>query len=280
MSATVTGIAKSPGVILAEITMTRTNYRGAFVLVEGDDDSRFWRARLPAPRARVVICMGRTNLLDVAGRTLVMRDIVGIYDKDLDALFGLRHHPTKLAATDENDLELTLLQSPALGRVLDELADGARLASFELQAGASVIEHLQATSYEFGCLRYLNRLRSWGVCFDELSPYRFVSRQTWQLDRTGLQAAFCALAGITAGTLQGELVNCPQRQVWNLSQGHDTLRILAQGLKCVIGVRGNCDEQDVLRALRLTHRPEELAITQLWSDLRQMEANLGLQITS
>ena len=36
---------KSPGILVAEITMNRMSHDGAFLLLEGKDDVRFWQSR-------------------------------------------------------------------------------------------------------------------------------------------------------------------------------------------------------------------------------------------
>lgn len=66
----------------------------------------------------------------------------------------------------------------------------------------SVLEHLQTTSQEFGQLRYLNEKLGLNVQFERLSPYRFVSEDTWMLDRPSLISEYARLSQLSASDVE------------------------------------------------------------------------------
>jgi hypothetical protein len=269
--------SKTPGIIVAEIGMMSATFKGVHFLVEGDDDSKFWKLRVSASSVTIVNCEGKPNLLGASMliQKLGLSSVAGVYDPDFERLFGVTHHPSILAPTDHNDLELTLIASEALTSLLHEFGDVAQIADFEKSQGVTVAEHLEMTSREFGHLRYLSGVLGHHVDFDRLSPYRFVSPDTWMLDRAALLSEYAALSGVAVATVEGLIgLHCPPAPSWFLSQGHDTVRVLAQGLRRRIGKK-QISEQDVAKVLRIAYSLELLQKSVMYKSLRSIEAKLA-----
>lgn len=274
--------SKTPGIIVTEIRMMSVAFKGVHLLVEGDDDSKFWKQRVCATNVTIVNCEGKTNLLGASA--LVQRQgissVAGVYDPDFERLFGVTHHPNLLAPTDHNDLELTLIASNALSVFIHEYADPNQVRDFEESTGATVSQHLEQTSRQFGQLRYISQALGHKVDFDRLSPYRFVSVDTWQLDRNALVAEYSNLAGISASDTESLITShCPDAGSWGLSQGHDTVKLLALGLRKRIAKK-QISEQDVSRVLRVAYSLELLQDSLMYKSLRSFEVRLPTPIFS
>lgn len=272
--------SKTPAIILNEIKMMSSTFNGVHFLVEGDDDSRFWKPRIAKQKTSIVNCEGRPNLLGAS--QLILRQGIGcaagVYDSDFDQHFGIIHCPDILAATDENDLEVTLLASEALSAILHEYADESLIRTFEVDRGMSAVSYLERVSQEFGKLRLLNKQLNHNVDFDRLSPYRFVSPEDWSLDLVGLHAEYTRLAGISAAQLQSDMAaKIPTTKSWGLCQGHDSVRILAQGLRKRIGKK-QISEQDLAKILRIAYSVEQFQRSQMYQTLRTLEAKLPVAI--
>lgn len=272
--------SKTAGIILSEIVMMSATFKGVHFLVEGDDDSKFWKPRVDSGSVAIVNCEGKPNLLGAS--TLVKRhgllSVAGIYDPDFERLFGVTHHVDILVPTDHNDLELTLVASQALNILLHEYGEPNQILSFENSRGISVAQHLETTSRQFGQLRYLSGSLGHNVDFDRLSPYRFVTQDTWTLDRASLVSEYANLAGISSADVEGQIaIQCPAAADWCLSQGHDTIKILAQGLRRCIG-RKQMSEQDVSRVLRIAFSFEQLQHSQMYQSLCLFNAKLPARI--
>lgn len=268
--------SKTPGIIVAEIQMMRSTFSGNHFLVEGDDDSRFWKPRLSKTTVAVVACEGKPNLLGAA--TLISAQgipgVVGVYDPDFERLLGVRHSPHMLTPTDGNDLEVTLLSSEAVELMLHEFADSALVQSFEQSQGLTAPEHVEQISAEFGKLRFLSGVFGHQVDFDRLSPYRFISADDWLLDRSSLLAEYSALASISQQSVETALqTHCVATARWAYSQGHDCVRILAQGLKRRIAKKQIC-EQDVAKILRISYSSEMLQRSSMYAYLKGLESAL------
>jgi len=280
MTTTTLTASKTPGIIVAEIRMMSAPFKGVHLLVEGDDDSRFWKVRVASGSVTIVNCEGKPNLLGASAlvQRLGLSSVAGIYDPDFERFFGVTHHPNILVPTDCNDLELTLIASQALDTLLHEYGDPGLIADFEQSHGTTVAKHLEITSRQFGQLRYLSGALGHQVDFDRLSPYRFMNQSSWTLDRTSLIAAYANLAGINPPKVDVLILeHCPVAADWCLSQGHDTVRVLAQGLRRRIG-RKQMSEQDVARVLRIAFSLELLQQSVMYQSLRSFESKLPAPI--
>ena len=58
---------KGPAEVEAEILMSRTAFDGAFLVVEGDDDSRFFRSRVDDLACEIVIAGGKLTGGSIGG---------------------------------------------------------------------------------------------------------------------------------------------------------------------------------------------------------------------
>lgn len=268
--------SKTPGIIVTEIRMMRATFKGTHFLVEGDDDSKFWKPRLTCGNVSLVSCEGKPNLIGAANQisNAAIPSIVGVYDPDFERLQGIFHLPNLLVPTDSNDLETTLLRSKAFDTLLFEYGDTELIEVFETNSGVTVSEYIERTACEFGRLRFLSNLLGHKVDFDRLSPYRFISADDWALDLVALKTEYAALASISLPNLDAALsAHCPVAPAWSYAQGHDAVRIVAQGLRRTIG-RRQMNEQDVTRVLRIAYSFDMLKQSAMYASLCSLEVAL------
>lgn len=274
-------VSKTPHIILNEIRMMSSAFKGIHFLLEGEEDCKFWKRYLNPGHVSLVDCRGRANLLGAAIKIEegAFPPVAGVYDPDFDRLLGvLPHSPNLLVPTDSNDLEITLLRSAAFPVLLAEWADASRLAEFEKQRGMPVADHIENIATAFGRLRFLNALAGHCVPFERLSPYRFVSMEDWVLDFDGLADEYARLASMARADLDAALLaHCQPAPVWAYCQGHDTLRILAQGLRRAIG-QSQLDEHSLMKILRGNYNEMMLKQTVLYRELYAMQARLPLSL--
>ena len=88
---------KDPSSIAAEIKMMRLIHGGAFLVVEGANDVRFWRTRRHDTcelvdgegKCNVVAAVHRLDGEDISG-------VLGIVDDDFDSLLGISTHISRI----------------------------------------------------------------------------------------------------------------------------------------------------------------------------------------
>lgn len=268
--------SKTPAIIVNEIKMLNTTFKGVHFLVEGEADVQFWKIRVSKNSVSIIDCQGKLKLLG-ATQLLLQQKInrfVGVYDADFDRLHNIVHHPEKLTPTDHNDLETTLLASPALDMLLHEHANEALLQHFQKTQGLSVLQHIQKLASEFGKLRFLSQQCKHQVNFNELNPYQFVDKAMWSLNLVNLHKVYAEKAQIQQGNIQPLIQqHLPNPIEWGLCQGHDAMCILAQGLKQAIG-KTHKSETEWLKILRGAYDNSYLQNTLMYKNLKNLENDL------
>ena len=145
---------KTPDILVNEIKMHRTSHNGSFLIVEGNDDVRFWTPRHHAD-CELVDGEGKQNVIGGIQRldSTNFAGVLGIVDSDYDTLNGTSIESENLLATDAHDLECLLCRSSALDKVLAEYGSRPKIERFENEAGADVRTGLLERALIFGRLR-------------------------------------------------------------------------------------------------------------------------------
>jgi len=262
-------LAVNAGVIAASVKMhDAANSRRAQILVEGPTDQRFWEARSNGTTCLVLHCGSKDTVVKAVLKLAAthIKRVFGIIDDDHDRFFVRSLPAGNIFRTDESDLESMMLASRALDRVLVEICDRDAIKAYEATSGLTVRQALESRALVFGELRYISREQSFLVDFKRLSPWRFVDRGTWQLDRSLLVTEFSGLAGITVDDTEAFIAALPQRPIWQLIQGHDAIQVLRIGLDGVLG--GSIREEAALTAvLRLAYDLTLLSSTNIYADI-------------
>ena len=267
---------KTPGTLVAEIKMGRMSHEGAFLLVEGKDDIRFWT---PTSR-RHTDC----ELVDGEGKRNVIGGIqkldatsfvgvLGIVDSDYDSLIGISIESDNLLLTDAHDLECLLCRSSALDKVLAEYGSRPKIERFENKTGDDVRTGLLKRALIFGRLRWWAAVRSHPVIdLEGFSVRRFVDENTWV---TNEELLYATLLGSPddALELKRHIDKLPTADPWYVVHGHDMVEILRIGLRRTLGEIGtSVGVEDIGRMLRAAMTPDDLQATKLWTDMRTWEA--------
>lgn len=263
---------KGPGEVQAEILMSRQNFKGSFLVVEGDDDSRFWTFRIQPTSCEIVIggskpaVIGGISKLDHSKFT----GALGVIDDDFDSLENSIPVSQNLISTDTHDLETLLLRSTALDKLLAEYGDRVRIRAFEQAQNKTVIQALLERGLPFGRLRWLSVKLQLAIAFDKLPPQRFLDNATWTLDESALIKAASQLAQLTEQKLTDQLAALPEADPWQICHGHDLIDILVIGLSGVLG-NSQPGRKKIASALRLGADTQELNNTRLWQGIRDWQ---------
>ena len=259
---------KSPGTLVAEIKMSRMSHDGAFLLVEGKDDRRFWEPRLHSG-CELIDGEGKPNVVGAVQRldAARFRGALGIVDSDYDFPTGPRFESENLLYTDAHDLECLLCRSSAFDKVLAEHGDAAKIRQFET-AGVDVRTALLERALVFGRVRLAARLARPAIDL-EMRVQQFVDRNTWAVDDEGVIRRATGDAPADTHAITSRLAHLPEADPWYVARGHDLIEILRIGLQRVLGnLPAHIGVKDIARLLRAGVTPEDLRQTGLWTDLR------------
>ena len=267
--------SKTGGIVVAEVEMTATSFGGHFLLVEGEDDSRFWKTRIDKAHCQLIIAGDKDNVIE-ASRLLDKKrfaNAFGVVDQDFDWVDDAHHSP-RVAITDSHDIETMMADSQAFDKVLAEHGSIEKITAFEHAEGITVLDALIKRALPFGRLRWYNHQEHLGVCFDDLRPYRFVDKETWALDESALGKEFSKQATAKHSAFNPgqftQWLSSAEGDPWLIIQGHDLLCILAQGLKKVLG-SAQLGERDLAKAFRLAYEQAFFEKTALCGFVRRWE---------
>ena len=276
---------QTPHTIANEVRMKRALRDGPFLIVEGADDSRFYR-RFVAPNLHPLIpafdkdnVIGAVTLLD--GTNFV--GVLGIVDADFDVLMGKVLPSTNITRGDDShDLETMLVRSPALDAVLHEFASHEKLQSFEARLRAPFRSWLVEVAQCLGYIRWYSVTNGINLCFDGLRFSRFVDLRTLKIDRNAMFAEIRNRSKNWAIT-DAELIQAgwPQNRkddAWHVCCGHDMVDLLAIALRSAIGSQQQLNAEQLARSLRLAYSSGEFANSTLCSAISGWERSTGLLI--
>ena len=265
---------KNPGSISAEIMMRRLVHCGAFLVVEGVDDERFWSTRrhdtcelVNGEGKRNVV--GAAHLLDNGN----IRGVLGIVDDDYDSLMGIRHKTPNLVVVDAHDLECLLCRSPALDIVLAEFGVPSKIQEFEEVSGIDVRSGLLERMMVFGKLRWAAMSYDLDIDYKAIRVLEFVDIDKWAVDGDKLiRAVVKDNSPHDIEVLKGRIAQLPLADPWLVAHGHDMIQILCIGLRRVLGtLPANRGPKDIARVLRAAISMEDLKMTTLYADMRTWE---------
>ena len=261
--------------------MTRLYHTGAFLVVEGVSDVRFWKTRKHVAcelvdgegKANVVRAIHRLDAENVCG-------VLGVVDDDYDGLMGISHGTPNVVATDAHDLECLLCRSSALEAVLAEFGIDSKIRQFEEAAGVDVRTGLLDRAVVFGRLRWAAMRRDLKVNIDAIGVPQFVDRKTWRVD--GEQLARAVVDGETLDNyevLMRSVAELPGTDPWYVARGHDMVQILRIGLQRVLGAMPTSTGTKVITmVLRSAMSLGELESTKLCADMRTWERANGYSV--
>ena len=269
-------ILRTPNEISNEIRMARSQFAGAFLIVEGKDDRLFMEHHISPNDCRIDVANGKEQVCEVMD--ILDKDnfggALGLIDADFDRLNEVPEWSQNLVMADFHDLDAMLVRSPALGHVLTEFGNQSKLKSF----GPNVLEALLERATPIGYLRLYSAKNGLNLRF------RGLNYSAW-IDRTSFV--------VNIGNLVREVKNRSQRQdlvsselenavnaqyhnnysSYDICNGTDLIEILSIGLRGVLGTNDSNDvnSRQLKRSLRLAYSVDDFASSQLMNDVKQWE---------
>ena len=253
--------------------MTRMVHNGAFLVVEGVDDARFWSARRHGT-CELVNGEGKGNVVGAVHRLDAenIHGVLGIVDDDYDSLMNINHGTRNLVVTDTHDLECLLCRLPALDQVLAEFGIAQKIQEFTA-AGVDVRRGLLERTIVFGRLRWAAKRHNLDIDFRAIRVPRFMDIDTWRVDNDQLiRVASKSSSPDDCDMLKHCIAELPVADPWRVAHGHDMIQVLRIGLMRVLGtLPANKGPDDIARVLRSAVSPEEFQRTTLCKDIHTWE---------
>lgn len=272
--------------ICNQISMSRSVFGGAVLIVEGVTDSRLFRKFIDCEEVEVFVAHSKDNVRDVISKMHGERKdgrILGIVDPDLDRIRG-RKARSPLFFTDCRDMEMMIIRSNALNDVIDEYGDPEEVRRFQENVGP-IRDALVSASYPIGLLMYVSQKEGLSLSFKDLDFERFVNPRTLSLDVYAMVEAVLNNSGncrIGRKALIRMLDDESGKleDIWHAARGHDTVDILLIGLKKNFGSFNSkyLSEGELGGALRLAFSDQCFVKTKMYADTSSWAEDAGLRL--
>jgi hypothetical protein len=130
----------TPNSITSDIRMRRSQFKGTFIIVEGDTDQRFFKRFVEENLCQIVSAYNKENAIDIL--EILDKDrfdgVLAIVDADFWRIDGIEYLKANLFLTDTHDLETMILRSPALEKLMDELGSVNKIGELTKKYGKDV----------------------------------------------------------------------------------------------------------------------------------------------
>ncbi len=289
---------------IGDLVMSRNTSRLkdlVFVLVEGESDRAFFSNFLQW--CKIYPQAGWEKLLEVIreAEAINFKGLVGILDADFRRILPEKYAglPSNVLLTDLHDVEMQLIQSEALEKVLveydrDHESDMHKRAAFERKRSAPIRNVLLQEARKIGAVRLVNHREEWRLSFKQKEAkepldFDFVHLEKVETDLNKLlqvleqknqRHGFFSKNELAKPLIQAELEK--DHDVWQLCNGHDVVRILAIALEKAISNegKGNLNKRvEMLESqLRIAYQKEHFAQTQLYRDLKAWPVPEGFKL--
>jgi hypothetical protein len=267
--------------IANEIRLQRQVDKVTFLIVEGHDDFLTFTPLVQKDKCYIIEANGKENVISVI--SILNRDnfkgVLAIADRDFDDILGVTHALDNFILTEEHDIEMMIINSPAFERLLLEKGSTTKIAAELERSGKSVKAICAEKAKAVGCLRLISIREGLALNFDDLQ-FRFVSRRSFDLDGKGL-------VNLVVGRTQNCKVNRAEllsRTVEEMGKGHhedhicvghDLVCILSIGLRYVFGscAVAECTPDLLGSILRAGFSVADFHVTELFRDICLWEAD-------
>lgn len=264
------------------IRQQQTTFTGSFLLVEGDSDKKIYQNLVEESNCRFQICKGKPSskqrviqVLDILNKDNI-EGIIGIVDADFDHLEKTQYSHNNLFLTDDHDLEMMLIKSPALDKLLKEFASEDKLNELKLD----IKEVLLNLSYELGYLRWISQCDNLNLTFNDLDYQKFLDTNRLTTDSNQLIQTVINKTqnySISKEDLL-EKINIKKSDSYCKYQiccGHDIIEFLSILLRKTIGSNkaNQVKPDDLEKSLRLAYEASYFKNTHLYSLIFKWQQN-------
>jgi hypothetical protein len=260
-------IQQNPNRWADQIRLRRDAFAGVFLVVEGYTDKLVYGNFVNPKTCEFVISDGKEQALN----TIKILDndkftgVLAVVDADFDRLENNLPESPNILLTDDHDLEVMILKTPALEKVIKERG------SEEKTKDNNIREILLKIGQEIGYLRWISQKNNLSLRFEGLDFGKFIKKDTLEIDYSDL------IKTIKDHSQKQSLVNQEIEEKIEILRnkehdpsqvccGHDIMQILSLAL---CKAWGTCKPTDVKaenleRDLRLAYEKSYFYQTQLY----------------
>ena len=269
--------------IANEIRMTRAQFRGTFLIVEGQTaDFRVYKRLVDPKQTKIIPAHNKDRAL--AALELLedtnFLGVVAIVDADFWRLEKVEPTSPNLFITDTHDLETMLFESPSLEKLLDEFGSEQKIARFTESNKMGVRQALLIAAIPIGYLRWASQQDNLSLRFEGINFSEFIGSETLHIDVSKLIQEVknkSRRQNLNENDLRDKIdeLTDSKHSAWDICCGHDLVCILSFGLYRVLGSnqRSEVIPEVLEKFLRTGYESAYFLSTQLYQLLQEWETS-------
>ena len=256
--------------------MTRTQFSGSFLIVEGRDDWLFMGRFIAPGTCEIRVAYGKQNVSDAIG--ILEGDqydgVLGMIDADFDRIEGTPSRSQNVVMPECHDLFTMLVSSPALARVVREFGSPEKLD----RLGKTALEALTEVALPIGYLRLHSQREGLNLRFRDLNYSRWIGLTSFQADTARLIEVVKSRSqkhDLSTDTIAKAIADLHDADYdpCEVCVGADLVEALSIGLRRALGSRRAADVRvDYLKSgLRLAYSDTEFRASTLMRDIEHWQ---------
>ena len=274
--------------IANEVLLVRDKYNGPMLLLEGDNDAKFFHRFVKNSQMPIIVTWGKKNVVDaveILESCGSVQGFLGIIDADFGHVDGLLPAFQNIVVTDDHDVEMMIIKTKAFCAVLHELGSKNKVNKWPTKH--RIRNDLIQKALIIGHLRHLSVTDDLNLRFEGLHFEKFVDRNSLEIDIDEMIRRVFKLTRIPNLGEKDirdrllELLEDANDDPYQICCGHDFIAIFGIALRKVLGNKAMKEVSPGALgiALRLAYDSEDFLRTKLYSDVKRWsERNQGYDI--
>lgn len=278
------------GVSIAnQIRLERAVHAGSFLLVEGCSDANIFKNFCDQGECSIVVCLGKGKLVDALNELEVssFTGALGFVDRDFGDFLGYPDVQGDVVYSDENDMEMSILCSKALDRVLEEIGSSDAICNSIRTRGKPIREIIFSSASVVGALRLVAQKNGLPLRFEEMK-YKYKQNNSCIIDEKQTIQHIFGRSENKGDVKESDLQLAvrahlsDEKESKSLCSGHDCVRVLGRGLKKEFGNSNQFNNDKGAKtlesALRLAYELKDFQSTGAFSKMCNWEKERGFTI--
>jgi hypothetical protein len=224
-------IQQNPNRWADQIRLRRDAFKGVFIIVEGHSDKLVYSNFVNTETCQFTITDGKEQALNTI-KILDNSQFTGVFaivDADFDHLENNLPKSPNVLLTDDHDLEMMMLKTPALDKVIKERGSEEKIKETNIK------EILLKIGQEIGYLRWISQKNNLFLRFEGLDFGKFIKKDTLEIDYSDLIKTIkdhSQKQSLVNQEIQEkiEMLRNDEHNPWQVCCGHDIMQILSLAL--------------------------------------------------
>lgn len=264
--------------VAAEVIMLRAATKKTILIIEGNSDYKLIYSFIDSQNCDIVIAYGKNNCIDAIklSNKKGIEGALAIVDKDFDFFLQILDDVENLIYSDDHDIEVSLIKSPALEKVLTELGSDQKIKA-RRDNGDDIREKLLSAAHPIGVARLYSLKNELSLVFEGFK-FRYISKK-FEFDKDELFKELknhSKMHNLEAEGYHAELKHWEKtdHDRWEMCCGHDLCRLVGLALQSLWGSRNTNEvsQTEIESRLRLAFEADHFRQTSIYTKVKEWEA--------